>query len=346
MIKFIDICKTYTSKEQTVQALDHVSLTIQDGDIYGIIGLSGAGKSTLLSMINGLEIPTSGSVLVDGVNIPSLSFSEMLQKRRKIGMIFQQFELLNSKTVRHNISLPLIIAGEDRKTIDAKVDKMLQFVQLEDKADVYLDQLSGGQKQRVGIARALITEPSILLCDEATSALDPDTMESILDLLKEINRKLHITIVMVTHQIYAIQKICHHVAVMENGRVIEEGNVFDIFSNPRQRITQNFVRSVIPDQITPAVCSRVRTEETSNYEILRLKFTGDSALGDLVYQINRKFLQVRTRIIHATVTELDEQTLGILILQVIGPEEEIQAVEAFCKENQVHCEEVKCEYGL
>lgn len=333
MIKFIDICKTYTSKEQTVQALDHVSLTIQDGDIYGIIGLSGAGKSTLLSMINGLEIPTSGSVLVDGVNIPSLSFSEMLQKRRKIGMIFQQFELLNSKTVRHNISLPLIIAGEDRKTIDAKVDKMLQFVQLEDKADVYPDQLSGGQKQRVGIARALITEPSILLCDEATSALDPDTMESILDLLKEINRKLHITIVMVTHQIYAIQKICHHVAVMENGRVIEEGNVFDIFSNPRQRIT-------------PAVCSRVRTEETSNYEILRLKFTGDSALGDLVYQINRKFLQVRTRIIHATVTELDEQTLGILILQVIGPEEEIQAVEAFCKENQVHCEEVKCEYGL
>ena len=176
MIKFIDICKTYTSKEQTVQALDHVSLTIQDGDIYGIIGLSGAGKSTLLSMINGLEIPTSGSVLVDGVNIPSLSFSEMLQKRRKIGMIFQQFELLNSKTVRHNISLPLIIAGEDRKTIDAKVDKMLQFVQLEDKADVYPDQLSGGQKQRVGIARALITEPSILLCDEATSALDPDTM--------------------------------------------------------------------------------------------------------------------------------------------------------------------------
>ena len=133
---------------------------------------------------------------------------------------------------------------------------------------------------------------------------------------------------------------------MENGRVIEEGNVFDIFSNPQQRITQNFVRSVIPDQITPAVCSRVRSEEADNYEILRLKFTGDNALGDLVYQINRKFLNVRTRIIHAMVTELDEQTLGILILQVIGPEEEIQAVEAFCKENRVHCEEVKCQYGL
>lgn len=260
-------------------------------------------------------------------------------------MIFQEFNLLNSKTVRHNVSLPLIIAGEDKEVIKEKVDKILQFVGLTDKAEQFPDQLSGGQKQRVGIARALVTDPSILLSDEATSALDPDTMEAILDLLKRINKELSITIVMVTHQIRAVQKICNKVAVMQAGQVIEEGEVFQVFSNPQQEITRDFVRTVVPDVITPTVCRQIRMESKGNYEILRLKFTGNNALGDLIYQINTKFL-LKTRILHATVTELDEQTLGILILQISGTPEQIAEVEAYVRANGVQCEEVKCQYGF
>ncbi len=207
------------------------------------------------------------------------------------------------------------------------------------------DQLSGGQKQRVGIARALVTNPSILLSDEATSALDPDTMESILDLLKRINKEMGITIVMVTHQIRAVQKICNKVAVMQSGKVIEEGEVFQVFSNPQQEITRDFVRTVVPDVITPSVCRQIRMESKGNYEILRLKFTGNNALGDLIYQINTKFL-LKTRILHATVTELDEQTLGILILQISGSPEQIAEVEEYVRDCGVQCEEVKCQYGF
>ncbi|MBQ9635720.1 MAG: ATP-binding cassette domain-containing protein, partial [Acidaminococcaceae bacterium] len=207
------------------------------------------------------------------------------------------------------------------------------------------DQLSGGQKQRVGIARALVTNPSILLSDEATSALDPDTMESILDLLKRINRELGITIVMVTHQIRAVQKICNKVAVMQSGSVIEEGEVFRVFSNPQQQVTKDFVRTVVPDVITPSVCRQIRMESQENYEVLRLKFTGQNALGDLIYQVNTKF-SLKTRILHATVTELNDQTLGILILQIIGKPEQIAEVEEYIREHEVQCEEVKCQYGL
>lgn len=345
MIEFQDISKVYQGKKQEIQALHHVNLKINDGEIYGIIGSSGAGKSTLLSMINGLELPSEGRVLVNGINVSELSFRELQKERRKIGMIFQEFNLLNSKTVRHNVSLPLIIAGEPKEVIREKVDKILQFVGLTDKAEQFPDQLSGGQKQRVGIARALVTDPSILLSDEATSALDPDTMEAILDLLKRINKELSITIVMVTHQIRAVQKICNKVAVMQEGRVIEEGEVFQVFSNPQQEITRDFVRTVVPDVITPAVCRQIRLESRGNYEILRLKFTGNNALGDLVYQINTRF-SLKTRILHATVTELDEQTLGILILQILGTPEQIKAVEAYIRKNGVQCEEVKCQYGL
>ena len=345
MIEFQDISKVYQGKKQEIQALHHVNLKINDGEIYGIIGSSGAGKSTLLSMINGLELPSEGRVLVNGINVSELSFRELQKERRKIGMIFQEFNLLNSKTVRHNVSLPLIIAGEPKEVIREKVDKILQFVGLTDKAEQFPDQLSGGQKQRVGIARALVTDPSILLSDEATSALDPDTMEAILDLLKRINKELSITIVMVTHQIRAVQKICNKVAVMQEGRVIEEGEVFQVFSNPQQEITRDFVRTVVPDVITPAVCRQIRLESRGNYEILRLKFTGNNALGDLIYQINTRF-SLKTRILHATVTELDEQTLGILILQILGTPEQITAVEAYIRKNGVQCEEVKCQYGL
>lgn len=217
MIEFKNVTKIFKTKGKTVKALDHVNLTIEDGDIYGIIGFSGAGKSTLIRMINALETPTEGEVMVDGKSVGRLSFNEMRKERRHIGMIFQQFNLLNSKSVFDNVAIPMVLAGKSKQEIKEKTEKLLSFVGLGDKADVYPDQLSGGQKQRVGIARALAMDPTIILSDEATSALDPDTMTAILELLRKINREMHITIVMVTHQIKAIQQICNKVAVMKAG---------------------------------------------------------------------------------------------------------------------------------
>ena len=233
MIQFMDISKTFQTKKDTIHALNHVSLTIDDGDVFGIIGFSGAGKSTLLRMVNALEVPTTGHVEIDGKNIDALSHKELRGVRKKIGMVFQQFNLLESKSVYDNIAIPLRLNKADTVQIRNTVMKLLQFVNLEDKADVYPAQLSGGQKQRVGIARALATNPSILLCDEATSALDPETTEAILQLLERINKELNITILIVTHEIQVIQRLCNRVAVMEHGQVVESGSVLDVFSNPQ-----------------------------------------------------------------------------------------------------------------
>jgi D-methionine transport system ATP-binding protein len=211
MINFIDISKTFTTKKQQTHALDHVSLQVQDGDMFGVIGFSGAGKSTLLRMVNGLEKPTAGRLEIDGQDINALPFSELRQVRKRIGMIFQQFNLLSSKTVYDNIAIPLVLNRIGKAEIKARVSELLEFVGLADKVNAYPDQLSGGQKQRVGIARALATNPSILLCDEATSALDPETTDSILRLLEKINRELKITILIVTHEIHVIQRICNKV---------------------------------------------------------------------------------------------------------------------------------------
>ena len=214
MIEFQNVSKIFKTKECEVKALENVSLTIEDGDIYGIIGFSGAGKSTLIRTINALEVPTSGKVLVDGEDINALKQSKLRQKRKKIGMIFQQFNLLETKTVYENIALPLVLNHVPKDQIKKKVQEVLEYVELTDKKDVYPSKLSGGQKQRVGIARALATDPSILLSDESTSALDPKTTKAILKLLKRINKELGITIVLITHEMNVIQSICHHVAVM------------------------------------------------------------------------------------------------------------------------------------
>lgn len=339
MIEFQHVSKTFVSEGEKVQALQDVSLTIPDGDMFGIIGLSGAGKSTLIRTINVLERPSSGKVLVNGTDMGKLSFSQLQKERKHIGMIFQQFNLLSSKTVFDNISIPLKLSGAPKKRIKEKTEELMEFVELSDKAYRYPDQLSGGQKQRVGIARALATDPTILLSDEATSALDPDTMESILELLQSINQKLHITIVLVTHQIRVIQKICRHVAVMEAGRIVEKGTVLDVFSNPQHALTRNFVRTVIPDQIPASVADRIREEKRTGYRIYRFKFLGDNALGDFIYQLNRS-QPVETRILHATVSELCHTPLGIMILQIVGTEEHIQQAIAFARENGIICEEV------
>ena len=241
MIEIKNVSKIYQNKKQTIKAVDDVSLTIQDGEIYGIIGYSGAGKSTLLRMINSLEKPTMGTVWIDQQNVSELNKKALNQARMKIGMIFQHFNLLWSRTVIENIELPLEIAGLPSTKRRVRAKELIELVGLTGKENSYPSELSGGQKQRVGIARALANRPTVLLCDEATSALDPDTTESILDLLVKINQELHLTIVLITHQMEVVQKICHRVAVMVEGKVVEEGSMKDIFLKPKHVVTKRFV---------------------------------------------------------------------------------------------------------
>ena len=333
MIEFENVSKVFQVKENKVEALKNVSLKIEDGDIYGIIGFSGAGKSTLIRMINALEKPTKGRVLIDGEDIDQFSASELRAKRKSIGMIFQQFNLLETKTVYENVALPLKLNKVPKEQIEKKVTEILKFVELSDKSQSYPSKLSGGQKQRVGIARALATEPSILLSDEATSALDPKTTASILKLLKKINRELHITIVLITHEMNVIQSICNHVAVMENGEIVESGNVIDIFSMPRMGITKNFVKTVINDSVPERLVAGI-LKDPRNYKILRLKFLDSDSTDSVLAEVNKKY-DVETNILFANISEIQERILGIIIVQMVGSPEEIQKAEAHFEARKV-----------
>ena len=243
MIELSHISKEFVSGKRTVHAVQDVSLTIDKGEIFGMIGFSGAGKSTLVRCINLLERPTSGKVIVDGQDMLSLSAKELRQARKKIGMIFQHFNLMPSRTVAGNVAYPLRGSGLSKQQITEKVQRLLDLVGIGDKAEAYPKQLSGGQKQRVAIARALANDPNVLLCDEATSALDPQTTKAILQLLKHLNETLGITVVIITHEMAVVKEICHRVAVMEHGKVVESGEVFNIFANPREDITKNFIHT-------------------------------------------------------------------------------------------------------
>ncbi|MCI5648778.1 MAG: methionine ABC transporter ATP-binding protein [Fusicatenibacter sp.] len=343
MIEFENVSKVFQIGTSKVQALKSVNLKIETGDIYGIIGFSGAGKSTLLRTINALERPTDGRVLIDGEDIQTLSKEKLRQRRKKIGMIFQQFNLLETKTVYENVALPLKLNHVPKQQIKKKVEEILEFTELTDKRDVYPGKLSGGQKQRVGIARALATEPTILLSDEATSALDPKTTESILKLLKKINRELHITIILITHEMNVIQSICNHVAVMENGEIVEKGEVIDIFGAPRQEITRNFVKSVIHDEVPERLTAGI-LRQSQNYRVLRLKFLDSDSTESVLAQINKKF-EVETNILFANISEIQERILGIIIVQVIGSETEINKAEAYLEKQRVGYAEVDLEKG-
>lgn len=327
MIVFEHVSKVFQAKRSQVNALKDVNLTIETGDIYGIIGFSGAGKSTLLRTINALEKPTEGRVLVDGEDVNGLSAKDLRIKRKRIGMIFQQFNLLDTKTVYENVALPLKLNKVPKEQIKKKVDEILEFVELADKRDAYPAKLSGGQKQRVGIARALATEPSILLSDEATSALDPKTTAAILKLLKKINRELHITIVLITHEMNVIQSICNHVAVMENGKIVEKGDVLDIFSRPSKGITKNFVKTVINDNVPERLVAGI-LDDSRNYKILRLKFLGSDSTESVLAMINKRY-DVETNILFANISEIQERILGIIIVQIVGSAEEIRRAEEY-----------------
>lgn len=308
MIEIKNVSKIYQNKMQTIKAVEDVSLTIQDGEIYGIIGYSGAGKSTLLRMINSLEKPTQGTVWIDQENISDLNKKALNQARTKIGMIFQHFNLLWSRTVIENIELPLEIAGVslDKRRVRAK--ELIELVGLSGKENSYPSELSGGQKQRVGIARALANHPTILLCDEATSALDPDTTESILDLLLKINKELHLTIVLITHQMEVVQKVCHRVAVMVEGKVVEEGTMKEIFLKPKHPVTKRFVKE-------ENSCNQ-ETDLKNVYTdgiLYKLTFTQENSRQPILSQAIR-YSDLDISIVQAKLTNTQEISFGTMYI--------------------------------
>ena len=291
MIELTHISKNFASGGRTVHAVQDVSLSIGKGEIFGIIGFSGAGKSTLVRCINLLERPTSGSVTVDGKEMTALSARELRQARKKIGMIFQHFNLMPSRTVFGNVAYPLRGSGLSREQIADKVHRLLELVGIGDKAEAYPKQLSGGQKQRVAIARALANDPNVLLCDEATSALDPQTTKAILRLLKDLNEKLGITVVIITHEMAVVKEICDRVAVMEHGRVVEQGEVFNVFADPRQEITRSFIHTTsnlrkieeLIEEDSPVV--QLKPGEL----IVRLSYIQRNVSEPLISTVSRKF---------------------------------------------------------
>lgn len=338
MIEFQNIKKEFHQKNKLVTAIDDVSLKIDKGDIFGVIGYSGAGKSTLLRMVNGLEEPTSGKVLIKGKDLKQLSKAEQIQTRKKISMVFQHFNLLESKTVFDNVALPLILNKVDKAVVKKKVEELLDYVGLADKHKSYPHQLSGGQKQRVGIARALVTDPEILLCDEATSALDPKTTVSILELLKRINKELNITILMITHEMEVIRFLCNKVAVMENGKVIESGEVLEVFGSPEEQTTKEFVKTVIPNEIPESLMNElIHTEK--NKRIVELKFLGSNTSKSLLHNISKNF-NVEVSIAFANVTELQGTILGIFTAVFYGEDYELQRVIDYIEQQGVIVEEL------
>lgn len=324
MIALEHIRKVY-SGTQNVEALKDINLNVKKGEIFGIIGQSGAGKSTLVRCINLLERPTSGRVLVDGVDLMALPANELRKARKNIGMIFQHFNLLSSRTVYDNIAFPLELEGMSKEEIHKRVMPLLDLVQLTDRKDNYPAQLSGGQKQRVGIARALASEPKVLLCDEATSALDPQTTSSILKLLKDINKRLNLTIILITHEMNVIKEICDKVAVIEGGYIIEEGEVIDVFIHPNENTTKEFVTSIIGQEL-PAEAREhmiIYEKECGDcHPLVKLSFTGEITLDPIVSTVGKKF-GVDMSILFGQVDYIQEVAFGRLIVTVVGNKESV-----------------------
>ena len=336
MIEILNVEKVFKNKKSEVHALRNVSLKVEKGDIFGIVGYSGAGKSTLLRLVNLLEKPTSGSVKIEEREIINLSEKELNILRKNIGMVFQQFNLLESQTVYQNLKIPLIISETPKNSIDKRIEELLDFVGLKDKKNSSVSKLSGGQKQRIGIARALATHPKILLCDEATSALDPKTTKSILELLKKINNEFGITILLITHEMEVVKEICNKVAVMQDGEIKEQGNIIEIFTNPQENITKNFISSVINNNIPESL----KEELDLNLPVVKLTFLGEKSGQPLISEINKKF-DISTKILSASVNELGNTILGVLVVQLEGNPAIINEVEEFIKNRGVKIERME-----
>ncbi|MBY6052352.1 MULTISPECIES: methionine ABC transporter ATP-binding protein [Cytobacillus] len=336
MISIKDVQKIFSSKNGQVKAVDDVNLEVKEGEIFGVIGYSGAGKSTLIRMLNGLELPTHGSVTVAGNEVSKIKGSKLRKARQEISMIFQHFNLLWSRTVRENIAFPLEIAGVSRQERLKRVDELIKLVGLEGREDAYPSQLSGGQKQRVGIARALANNPKVLLCDEATSALDPQTTDSILELLVDINERLGLTIVLITHEMHVIRKICHRVAVMEGGRIVEIGPVLDVFKNPKAVITKRFVQQVTEPEETKETIDHL-VDLYPKGKVVQLGFVGESAEQPLITNLIRHF-QVTVNILQGKISQTQNGSYGTLFIHVDGEAEEVAKAIEFIHSQQVGVE--------
>lgn len=334
LIELSQVEKTFTGKAN-VHAIDGVDLTIEAKDVFGIVGYSGAGKSTLVRLLNGLETPTKGSILVNGENVSNLKGATLRQFRKKIGMIFQHFNLLWSRTVLQNIQLPLELAGIPKEKRKARAEELLQLVGLEGRGDAYPAQLSGGQKQRVGIARALANDPDILLCDEATSALDPQTTEEVLELLADINQKLGLTIVLITHEMNVVRKICNKVAVMELGKIVERGNVQEVFRHPQQEVTKIFVQQELEPKNDPEVLLAEFIKENPNGVLVSLQFLENNAGEPVVSQAIRQF-DIDISIVYGNIERAVGNTFGTLTVQITGSE--IDQALTYIKEQNVGVE--------
>lgn len=339
MIKLNNITKIFTLPDKKLTALDNVSLHVPKGQICGVIGASGAGKSTLIRCVNLLERPTHGAVLIDDVDLTQLSEAELVKTRRQIGMIFQHFNLLTSRTVFENVALPLELENKSKAEIQEKTTELLALVGLSDKHNVYPANLSGGQKQRVAIARALASDPKVLLCDEATSALDPATTQSILKLLKEINRTLGITILLITHEMEVVKRICDQVAVIDKGRLIEQGTVSEIFSNPKTELAQEFISSTfhitLPEEYLKNLSDTPK--HAKSYPIIKFEFTGRSVDAPLLSQASKKF-GVELSILTSQIDYAGGVKFGFTIAEVEGDEDAITQTKVYLMENNVRVE--------
>lgn len=348
MIEIANLSKHYTLKDKVVDALDDVSLKIDDGKIYGIIGYSGAGKSTLVRCINLLEKPDTGLVKIDDDILCEyqtspkekevyLKGSKLNKVRKNIGMIFQHFNLLDRSTVAENIEYTLKYSRMSKEDRRQRVLELLNIVDLADKADAYPSQLSGGQKQRVSIARAIANNPKILLSDEATSALDPDATKSILELLKKLNKQLGITIVVITHEMDVVKEICDSVAVMENGKIVEEGSVYDIFAHPKENITKKFVKSSINEDNLYDIIQSSAVSFSKNGKIVRLTFD-DHCVGEALISKVSKCFEINVNILLANVEIITEKSLGTMICKINGETKEIDKAINELKDNNVSVE--------
>ena len=320
MIEIQNLSKCFESAGESVHALKNVNITVNDGDIYGIIGMSGAGKSTLVRCINMLERPSEGRVVIDGVDIGELSPAGLRQKRREITMIFQSFNLLMQRNCLKNICFPMELAGISKEEARKKAEELLKTVGLPDKALAYPSQLSGGQKQRIAIARALATNPKVLLCDEATSALDPNTTHSILELIKDINRKLGITVIIITHQMSVVQEVCNRVAILDGGEVVEEGLVGDIFTSPKSKAARRLVFPGGADDII---------SNPSKEKRIRVMFNGAEAAGTPLISSLAIECGVRVNILSAATRCIDDKIYGSMLLGIPNDEEQIKNALAF-----------------
>lgn len=340
MISIQGLKKIFTQRDKKITAVDSLTIDIPKGEIFGVIGYSGAGKSTFVRLINRLEEPTEGKITINNEEITTLPRSELRKARQNIGMIFQHFNLLWSRTTEENIAFPLEIAGVPKRARERRVQELIDLVGLTGREKAYPSQLSGGQKQRVGIARALANNPQVLLSDEATSALDPETTNAILDLLVDINKKLGITIIVITHEMHVIRKICDRVAVMEDGKFVEHGDVIEVFSNPQQDVTKKFVEQLMTNPESSDDLTETLQHVQRVGKVFRIHFTGAFTNESLISDLSKQYL-VDVNIIGGNITHTKSGPLGMLTIQVTGEVDQIRQAETYMRNASVEVEVIR-----